>query len=366
MKKSVKDIDWIFSLKDEVLSFLEYQKSATVPGYYKYSYNGDLYTEKRRWNVGSSVFALKILYILGIKKNKEIIDIGEYIKSFIHEDGLIYDNLVYKKSFLRNLFSSIKHRNFGNLLNWQYKMAEARQAYSSLMLYNLLPEKVYVDIPKSSEKVAAYLAKLNWEKPWNASAQFSGLMFFYKLNKLSDNLTNLEYETLTNYAIAWINKLQNQNNGGWYKGHPNKREVINGAMKIITGLTTIDKVQFAYPQQLIDMCLASQNDEHACDNFNVIFVLNYASKLLGRNYRQDEIEEFALGKLSQYRKYYHSHKGGFSFFKNKTNTMYYGVKISKGLDEPDIHGTVLFLWGITIIAQIIGKDADLGFKEFTT
>ena len=39
---------------------------------------------------------------------------------------------------------------------------------------------------------------------------------------------------------------------------------------------------------------------------------------------------------------------------------------TKGFDEPDIHGTVLFLWGIAIISQILGIGEELGFKEFIT
>jgi hypothetical protein len=70
-----------------------------------------------------------------------------------------------------------------------------------------------------------------------------------------------------------------------YKGIQEDRFIVNGAMKIITGLIAVDKVDFDYAQQLVDICLRSINDEHACDNFNIILVLNYASKLLNREYR---------------------------------------------------------------------------------
>ena len=43
--------------------------------------------------------------------------------------------------------------------------------------------------------------------------------------------------------------------------------------------------------------------------------------------------------------------GGFSYFKNKSQIHYYGVKISKGFDEPDIHGTLLLLWAISMISD---------------
>ena len=63
---------------------------------------------------------------------------------------------------------------------------------------------------------------------------------------------------------------------------------------------------------------------------------------------------------------YYEDKGGFSFLIGQTNTRYYGVKIAKGLNEPDIHGTIMFVWGISIIAQILGIESELGFKEHKT
>jgi hypothetical protein len=32
------------------------------------------------------------------------------------------------------------------------------------------------------------------------------------------------------------------------------------------------------------------------------------------------------------------------------------AKISEGLEEPDIHGTHLFLWGIALITKMMGLD----------
>ena len=45
--------------------------------------------------------------------------------------------------------------------------------------------------------------------------------------------------------------------------------------------------------------------------------------------------------------------GGFSYFRNKSQTHYYGSKISNGLNEPDLHGTLLLVWAIALISDII-------------
>lgn len=362
----MKELNWLYTLKDEVLEFLEHQKSKKVKGYYRYSYSGDLYDETKHWNIGSSVYALKIYYTLGIEKNQEITDTANYIKSFYHKNGEIYDDFIFKKAFIRNIASSIKHKRWANILNEQYKRAETRQSYSSLMLYDELPDKTMLDIPNNENEINTFLDKLNWNEPWGAGSHFSHLMFFYRLAKQSNMIDEEEFDILTDYAINWIETIRDQKSGGWYKGIQEDRFIVNGAMKIITGLIAVDKTKFNYAKELIDTCLRSTNDEHACDNFNIILVLNYASKLLSRDYRQSEIEKFAINRLAKYKAHYKKEQGGFSFFPFSANHNYYGAKITKGLNEADIHGTVLFLWGIAIASQILGIEKEIGFKEFIT
>jgi hypothetical protein len=361
-----KDIKWLFSLKEQVLEFLDHQKSQNRAGYYQYSYSGDIYNDESKWNIGSSVYALKIYYTLGVKKNQDIINTIDYIKSFTHSNGEIYDDFIFKKSFIRNFASSVKNGYWDNLTNKRYIRAETRQAYSSLMLYDEVPEKVSFDFPRTKNDIADYLSSMDWSEPWGAGSHFSHLMFFYRLSMLTKTLDTKEYEELVSYSIDWVNKLRNIKDGGWYKGKQSDRIVVNGAMKIITGLIAVDKSDFEYGKELVDTCLRSTNDEHACDNFNIIFVLNYASKLLNREYRQSEIEQFALNRLQKYKAHYKSRQGGFSFYPNYSNKRYYSAKITKGLNEADIHGTVLFLWGVSIVAQILGIEKELGFREFMT
>jgi hypothetical protein len=363
----MKELDWLYNLRPQVSYFLETMQSQNIQGFYRYSYSGNIYNDSFQWNVGSSVFALKIYYTLGIENPKAIKAASIYIRSFLHQDGLIYDDFIYKKGRLRNFLSAIKHNNLENLFNQQYKRAETRQCYSALMLHHQLPkQQIKISIPNTEKEIDTYLNKLNWQQPWGAGSHFSHLMFFLNLARKTNQIDKEIFEKLINYAISWINSLQNANDGSWYSGNPSARFKVNGAMKILTGLLAVDKVEFAYPEKLIDLCLSVSNDETACDNFNIILVLNYASKLLERSYRQKEIETFALQRLKIYKKHYFENKGGFSFLSKKANTHYYGVKITKGLNEPDIHGTIMFVWGISIIAQILNINSELGFKEHKT
>ena len=105
---------------------------------------------------------------------------------------------------------------------------------------------------------------------------------------------------------------------------------------------------------LIDLSLSLISDPDACNNFNLILVLYFCSRNI--NYRENQIKEFCIDRLKIYKQYYWSEHGGFSFFERNSNRGYYGAKISKGLEEPDIHGTHLFLWGITLITKMLNVD----------
>ena len=168
-------LDWVCTVKNEVTEFMSLMKKDN--GTYKYTLSGDLYPEDTLSNLGSNVFALKILYVLGITKNDEIDVVIEHIKKFQQPNSLFSDPFVFKKSFLRNLVSSIRRGRLYNLTNWQYKVAETRQCISALGLYGDKPE-YEPSFPKKSLEVEDYLEALNWQRPWDAGSHFSHLCFF--------------------------------------------------------------------------------------------------------------------------------------------------------------------------------------------
>lgn len=343
---------WVFELKKKVPQFLEKLKGKKRAGVFHYSLSGDLYGEKIKWGLGNTVFAIKIYYILNLlntlpSSEKEMM--VNFIQSFQKRDGIISDSFLRKKAFLRNILTPIK--------NTEVSRAETRQAISSLYLLEKKPSLPYQDFPQSKREISSYLQKLKWQKPHHAGSQFSHLLFFLKNSGLKNK------EELMSTAIAWVGKLQNPQNGFWFKGKVSNQEKINGAMKIITGLKVAGRVKFKYPEKIIDLGLREKKSKDACDNFNLIYVLHYANKVAGRTYRLKEIKEFAQKKSEDYRRYYYPLLGGFSFFPRKANVYYYGARITQGLAEPDIHGTLMCLWGISIITQILEQNREWGFKE---
>lgn len=356
----MESLNWIFELKEKVPGFLEKLKGKKMPGFFHYSLSGDLYSENIKWSLGNTVFAVKIYYTLHMlsdlpqEEKKAMVNL---IKGFQNKDGTIYDPLIKRKAFLKDKLRAIRKLDFGNFFHQQTIRAETRQAISALKLFGEKPGVVYKKFPKTEKGVEKYLGNLNWKSPWSAGSHFSHLLFFIE----NSNLENKK--KLIDFAIDWVNNLQNPRDGSWYKGNPNLQQKVNGAMKIITALKVTDRMSFQYPEELIDLCLSAINNKDACDNFNIIYVLHYANKVAGNSHRFDEIKRFALKRLQIYRKHYFPDVGGFSFLPSKANVYYYGAKITKGLNESDIHGTCMFLWGISIIVQILAIDKEIKFKE---
>lgn len=312
-KKKIEETSWIFMLKEKVPQFLEKLKGKGIPGFFHYSLSGDLYNESFEWGLGNTVFAAKIYYTLGLldelpEKDKK--KMADFIKSFQKEDRTIYDPLVKRKAFLREKLSAIKSLDFNNFFHHQTIRAETRQAISTLKLLGERSDARYQELPKTREEVERYLDKLSWKKPWSAGSHFSHLIFFLKNSDLEDK------EDLTNFTIDWVGKFKNSADGSWYQGSPSLQQKINGAMKIITGLRVAGKINFEYPEELIDLCLSARDDmPHACDNFNVIYTLYYSSKVAKNGYRLSTIKDFTLDHLKKIRKHHYFPKiGGFSFF----------------------------------------------------
>jgi len=353
------DLKWIYGLKRQIFHFINEIKSKKRRGFYHYSLTGDFLGENLKWGLGNSVFFLKIISILNLEEEfqKEIRDALKYILSFQRKNGVFYDPIINILSIPLRLYRALKNLDFFHIKNSLYKRAETRQTISTLALYNLKPKYEYKDFPKTIYEIDKYLNELHWEQPWGAGSHLSHLLFFLNYSRLKNK------DQLINYTIKWVNKIQNKNDGFWYKSNPTIQQKINGAMKIITGLKTVNQVEFNYPEKIIDYILTAINDEHACDNFDICYVLKYCNDILNSCYRYTEIKDFALKRLKLYYKYYFPEYGGFSFNKNRADLFYYDALITLGKDEPDLHGTILFLWGICLIAQILGINNDLNFKE---
>lgn len=350
-------IIWAKKVKQVLPKFLCTLRGQETPGFFHYALSGDLYSEKEKWGVGNTVFAVKIYHILNLLislPQNEKREMAQFILNFQNLDGEICDPLIHKKAWLSNLVQAFRNFSFANLMGQQTRAAETRQALSALFLLGKKPPIPYRNFPQTKKQVLKYLHRLPWHKPWHAASHFSHLLFFLQHSNLSNK------KALIILALRWMARLQHQSDGVWYIGKPNKQERINGAMKVISGFQAVGFTKIRHTQKLINLCLTSQNGRQACDNLNILYVIRHCQQ---GAYRQADIENFTLRQMSNFQKYYFPEHGGFSFLPRKANIFYYGARLARGLPEPDLHGTLMFLWGLSLCAQLLKINQRLGFNE---
>ena len=355
----------VAEIKLKLPGFLEKMKG-DVPGSYRYSFTGDFYPGNYHFGLGNTVFAVRTKFILNMIGEEDLTDAAAYIKYFQTPDGYIFDPTVMRKSSLRRWYYSFRTLDFNNFFNEQTKRAETRQSFETLGYLGVRSDIIFQNIPSTSEQLKDYIHNLDWKNPWGASSHISHLLFFLKYNQTFFPNSSNNYFDLIEEVIEEINQYQQHEDGSWYEPSVklNPSDKVNSAMKMMIAFNAGGVKEFHYPERLIDLCLNTVNDGHACNHFNIICVLYYCSKLI--DYRKNEIINYANQRIELYQEHYWEDHGAFSFLRGKANTRYYNATISRGLPEPDIHGTVMFVNGIALITELLGIRENLGINDIET
>ena len=311
--------------------------------------------------LGFSTFALKLHYMLGSwedfdteTKNEwaKFINSFQKIQEPFPENSYIDSTLVdYYKNFnlkedLKNTIKVVSNNFFGkNFDTKKIKLfnsvnAESKQAISTLYQVDYKNEKILKSRFAEIADLKNYLVNLDWSKPWNAGAQFSSLCVYSEtqLYKHSEEL------------YSFVSEIVDSNTGSYFLGNPNhSREIINGAMKVLSGLDWIN-YEIHFPEKLIDYCISNKPIHEGCDIVDYVYVLYRCSNQT--NHRKAEVVNILEECSKNLLKLYHPNIKGFSYFENQSQTHYYGVPITFGKNTADIHGTVLSVWAIIMILKI--------------
>ncbi len=344
--------DWLSDMDSKIGGFIDAMSEQNYSRF-RYSYSGDIKINGRKPGLANSVFAAKILYTTGLLEQLSTEKKGNLTKSILKytRDGYLYDPALTQSGFWSRLFGKEDKNTLVSAED--IRRAETRQSFAALHSLGTKPGEPFKNIPYTQEGVTEFLRSFDWSRPWNAASHFSHLLFFLHNNAQMLDFRQEEAEKLTSRAVEWVGNLQSDEDGCWYSGkNVPLYEKINGALKIFTGLHAAGITEVDYPEKIIDTALSAVNDTEACSNFNIAYIL-YSCNLLIPEYRLDEIKEFLLDRLDIYREFYYPDYGGFSFHRNKANEALYGKVISQGKDEPDIHGTNMFILGIAVIDKIL-------------
>ena len=324
-------------------------------------------------NLGFSCYALKCLfitkkwetldqgtkdswtsYINSYQRNHSFLPISSYIDNVFLEDFNIFDlkktgkNLIKKSLSLVNLWS---YESPKKILENNIR-AETKQAISTLYQVDSKNNSPYLEFPKNEYDLNKFLNSFNWNRPWHAGAQFSSVSVFHATQLEGD-----DYEAGIQNLEKFINSKLDIDSGLYFENSlPSPSESINGAMKVLTGLDWL-KLPIHKPKKLIDFCLSQIPSNEGCDLVDIIYVLYRCSK--ETNYKRNEISKYFKETQEKIFSHYKKDEGGFSYFLNKSQTNYYGLKISNGGDKADLHGTILLLWAVSMIYDFENSSNEL-------
>ena len=353
MNKKLKSdlIEYIYSLKNEKSQFHFLPAADGLTNWGK------------KIRLGFSCFAIKCFYMLGewdsLEDNKKSNWI-DYINSFQIKNDKYIENSYVDEVFLDYYQSFDLQRDIKNLLKsginiilpnrYESKndrlaktfVAESKQAIATLNQIGSVNKLPYYEFPQRDHDINNYLNRFNWNRPWNAGAQFASICVFS-----STQLKNEDKKQSFSILENFINNKLNHDSGLYFTGqYPGSVESINGAMKVLTGLEWIN-VNIHFPKKIIDYCLENKPNSEGCDLVDIIYVLYRCSS--ETDYRKKDISNYFDELERKIMNHYRPEEGGFSYFLNKSQTHYYNLPISKGENFADLHGTTLLLWAITLI-----------------
>ncbi len=314
-------------------------------------------------DMGHTCYALKVLYTINsdhLSDNNFTSEIYTRFETFKRDykdlpKGSYVDPSYYK--IYKSNFTSLWIKNFVKFflrrikiheINPQFKFkeyirAETKQSIATIQQIFPNHQVTFKEFPKTKEDLNYFFGQLDWSHPWNAGAQVSGICVF--VSTLENN------EDLVSFINDYLEQMLLKDGSYGLSKVSDSSEKVNGAMKVITGLDWLN-ISIHKPKELIDLCLKHNPNSEGCDIVDIIYVLYKCHQQT--DYKSEEIREYFKAILHDIEKHYYQDIGGFSYFLNKSQTHYYGIQTTKGLDEPDIHGTTLLVWGLSMIFSTLG------------
>ncbi len=354
----MNNLDFILNVPERVMDYLsKLNKNDKVS--FRPSLSG-VTTEGENLQLGFSTYGLKLYYMLGIwdqldKNHKDkwttfINSFQQNIKSF-PENSYIdpvllnsYKNKTFKKSSIDQIKKIMNLSSKYNYETNEVKLskainAETKQAIATLYEVDYKNSKLLENIYSNETNLLNYLENLNWMTPWTSGAQFSSICVY---------ATTQSYEYKST-LVDFIKHKADPETGSYFSKKPNSnREIINGAMKVISGLDWVEE-EIHYPDKLIDFCLQNKPINEGCDVVDFIYVMY---KCLNQsNYKKREVNNLLIDSIGEIKNLYKENEGGFSYFVDKSQTHYYGVPITMGNNVADLHGTLLCTWAIMMILK---------------
>ena len=228
-------------------------------------------------------------------------------------------------------------------------IAETKQVIATLAEIREKTQRPYTGFCQLPNEVDDYMGSFDWSLPWSAGGQTSALAVLLSV-EAPRLMPDDKVFALKQAARSFYRSIEHPTSGGYFIGkRPNDDMLVNGAMKVLTALDWLGE-EIHYPTQLIDTTLHKLPRPDGCHVVDAVYVLYRCA--LQTNYRRSAIGTYlqeCLCMISQHTRA----DGGFSYDINQSQKWYYGLPITKGLKEGDIHGTILLIWAATMCAAVL-------------
>lgn len=341
----IKNIGSKDSLRNEQISSAvgEFVERMAVPSLHgeksKLTISGDLVEDGYLF---STAFAIKVSKIIGAPKPSSLIS---ELKQSINADTPFTDKWLTKSSFFSSSAELLTNGKVPLKKKQERIVAQQRQALSAMNLWGEMPNSL------SIEEFSTGHANLNWRYPWDAAAQVSHTIFMNTNFKESPQEPNkLLMDALSSSIRRFIRTPDSSRMQG-----------VNALMKAVTASRSCRIELDLDPHEIMDLTLDHVTQDHACNHLNALLVLDYFSAK-SPGYRARDLAKYASDQRAKILGHYWGILGGFSFYPIESQHTYLGIRVSHGFREPDMHGTLMFIWGLSIIENIVSKSDPQVFR----
>ncbi|MEO1590769.1 MAG: hypothetical protein AAFU71_05695 [Cyanobacteria bacterium J06632_22] len=315
--------------------------------------------------LGFSCFALKIYYMLGLWPTLTPVQQQrwlDFIRSFQQSAGATPDisgayidpamvsylkRSVGWKVKLRRLLPNRQPEYFQQVI-----LAETKQAIATLAQVGADSPLPFRGFPSRPAALRDRLTALDWRQPWAAGGQASALAVFAQV-EATRFLPAAEASALQDICGQVFEAVADRQTGGYFKGTaPDYGQLINGSMKVLTGLDWLER-PIHYPKALIDTCLSQMPKAEGCHLVDAVYVLYRCAQQT--DHRRMDIQDYCRAVLALIDQHLNP-DGGFSYFVGRSQTHYYSVPIAQGAAVSDIHGTCLMVWALAMLFELLNVE----------
>jgi hypothetical protein len=329
--------------KCALAEWLEESTKGLPQGRFRFSPSGSFVPTEGHGAHFVTCFAMKAAWQAGIweewaeeRRNACV----EFVQSFQQPDGWFFDPWLRQSTQLtlreiaKGIIKTVRGSQSINVLVQRQEMnlrAETRQSAGTLLMVGQVPRYPLPFPWSNSENALRFVKNLDWKFPWAAGSHLSHLVFFLTAGK-STAACPKEVAAIQDAILSFLDEIHDPETGTWYVGDIHPSEKINGAMKVLTALEWIGR-PFPDCRKLVDFALTQEFVADGCGFLNRLFVVYAGLRGCPMKYRADEIAQLGqeeLAKIGMFRK----DDGGFSFYRDRSQTAYYGARVSKGFPYP--------------------------------